>query len=69
MHKCQRLSGERQVDREPAIVQCRDFWSGWVLVGRKVTGMGGASSEGKAVSLTERGGSVLLFRLVWQLEL
>lgn len=51
------------MDGEPAILQCRDFWRGWVLVGRKGTGMGGASLEGKAVSLTERGGSALLFRL------
>lgn len=34
-----------------------------MLVGRKGTGMGGASLEGKAVSLTERGGSALLFHL------
>lgn len=40
-----------------------------MLVGRKVTGMGGASSEGKAVSLTERGGEGQCSCSVWQLEL
>lgn len=47
------LSGERQVDKGPAILQCRDFCRGWELVGMQMTRMGGAVLEGKAVSMRE----------------
>lgn len=48
------------MDGEAAILQCRGFCRGWVLVGMRATGMGGAAGEGKALSMTEREGSALL---------